>query len=113
MMGFQFFSGCWWVWLVLVGCQVGLIVGTFKIWSVPDLFSNRNIVFDDPKEFDDPQVSDSLKVISSECVEFDDPKEFNDPQVFDDPKGISIGSLDIDNPRVCGDITIFDGLVLL
>ena len=27
---------------------------------------SRNIVFDDPKEFDDPQVSDNLEVISNE-----------------------------------------------
>ena len=37
--------------LVSIGCQVGLIVGIFQIWSDPKLFSNRNIVFDDPKEF--------------------------------------------------------------
>ena len=49
------------------------------------------------------QVSDSLKVISSECVDFDDPKEFDDFQIFDDPKGISIGSMDFDNPKVYGD----------
>ena len=27
---------------------------------------SRNIVLDDPKEFDDPQVSDNLEVISNE-----------------------------------------------
>ena len=43
------------------------------------VFSNGNIVFDDPKEFDDRQVSDGLKVISNESM------GFNDTQVFDDP----------------------------
>ena len=51
------------------------------------MFSNRNIVFDDPKEFYDPQVSDGLKVISNDCLDFNDPKKFDDPQVFDYPKG--------------------------
>ena len=43
------------------------------------VFSNGNIVFDDPKEFDDRQVSDGLKVISNESMDFNDPKEFDDP----------------------------------
>ena len=34
--------------------------------SDPIVFSNGSIVFDDPKEFDDPQVSDNLEVISNE-----------------------------------------------
>ena len=68
-----------------------------------DVFSNWNIVFDDPKEFDDPQVSDGLKVISNGSKDFNDPKELDDPQLFDDPKGISFGSMDFDNPKVYSD----------
>ena len=45
------------------------------------VFSNGNIVFDDPKEFDDPQVTDGLKVISKKSMAFNDPKVFDDPQV--------------------------------
>ena len=45
--------------------------------SGPLVFSNGNIVFDDPKEFDDPQVSDGLKVISNESMGFNDSKEFD------------------------------------
>ena len=45
------------------------------------------------------QVSDSLKVISNECVDLDD------PNMFDDSKGLSIGILDFDNPKV------YDGLL--
>ena len=57
-------------------------------------------MFDYPKEFDDPQVSDGLiKVISNESMD------------YNDPKGISIGSMDIDNPKVYGDTSISDGLV--
>ena len=57
--------------------------------SDPIVFSDGNIVFDDAKEFDDPQVSDGLiKVISNEIMD------------YNDPKGISIGSMDIDNPKV-------------
>ena len=56
--------------------------------SDPKVFSNGNIVFDDPAEFDDRQVCESLEVISNECVDFDYPKELNDPQVSDDPKRI-------------------------
>ena len=52
------------------------------------------------------QVSDSLKVISNECVDLDDPKK-----VFDDSKGLSIGILDFDNPKVYGNTFIFDGLL--
>ena len=37
--------------------------------SDPKVFSNENVVFDDSKELDDPQVSDGLKVISNESVE--------------------------------------------
>ena len=36
------------------------------ILSDPKVFPNGIIVFDDPKEFDDPQVSDNLEVISNE-----------------------------------------------
>ena len=36
----------------------------FSFQSDPKVFSNGNIVFDDSKEFDDPQVSQSLKVFS-------------------------------------------------
>ena len=55
----------------------------------PIVFSNRNIVFDDPKEQElyDPQVSDGLKVISNDCMDFNDPKKFDDPQVFEIRKG--------------------------
>ena len=62
-------------------------------------FLNRNIALDDPKEFDDPEVSDGLKVISNESME------------FNDPKGISIESMNFDNPKVYGDTSIYDGLV--
>ena len=48
--------------------------------------SDGNIVFDDAKEFDDPQVSDGRKVISSESMDFNASKEFDDPQVFDGRK---------------------------
>ena len=37
---------------------------------------------------------------------------FNDPQVLNDPKGISTGNMDFDNPKVYGDTSIFDGLVM-
>ena len=43
------------------------------------VFSDGNIVFDDAKEFDDPQVSDGLRVISNDCMDFNDPKKFDDP----------------------------------
>ena len=43
--------------------------------SDPIVFSNRNIVFDDPK-----------------LMDFNHPKEFHDPQVFNDPK-------EFDDPR--------------
>ena len=52
-----------------------------------------------PKEFNNPQVSDSQIVFSNECVD------------FDGSKGISIGSIDFDNPKVYGYTYIFDGLV--
>ena len=91
---------------VKLGDAKRVIRSDFKLLRV------GNNVFCDPEEFDDPKVSDSLKVISSECVDFDDSKEFDDPKVFDDPKGISIGSMDVDNPKVYGVIPIFDGLVL-
>ena len=85
------------------------------IFLLPNLiqkhFLNRNIALDDPKEFDDPEVSYGLKVISNESMDLNDPKEFDDPRVFDDPKGISIGSMDFDNPKVNGNTSIFDGLV--
>ena len=88
-----------------MGCQFGLVLGTFfAIWSDPKVFSNGNIVFDDPKEFDDPQVSDSLKVISNGGMDFND-------KINDKTKGISIESMDFDNPNVFGDTSIFDGLV--
>ena len=77
----------------------------------PIVISNRNIVFDDPKEFDDPEVCDGLKDISNESMDFSDPKEFDDPQVFNDPNGISIGRMDFDNPKVYGDTSISDVLV--
>ena len=46
--------------LVGYGFQVWLIlsISFFAILSHPKVFSTGNIVFDDPKEFDDPQVSD-------------------------------------------------------
>ena len=78
----------------------------------PIVISNRNIVFDGPKEFDDPEVCDGLKDISNESMDFSDPKEFDDPQVFNDPNGISIGRMDFDNPKVYSDTSIFDGLVV-
>ena len=46
-----------------MGCQIGLIKCFFQaICSDPKVFSNGIIVFDDPKEFDDFQVSDSLNL---------------------------------------------------
>ena len=56
----------------------------------PIIFSNENVVFDDPNETDDPQVFDGHKVISSESMDLNDSKEFDDPQVFADPKEILI-----------------------
>ena len=70
------------------------------------------IVFDDPKEYDDPQVSDSLKVISNGSIDFNDPKEFHDLQVFDDPEGISIGSMDFDKQIVYGTVIPPSSMVL-
>ena len=78
----------------------------------PIVISNRNIVFVDPKEFDDPEVCDGLKDISNESMDFSNPKEFDDPQVFNDPNGISIGRMDFDSPKVCSDTSKFVGLVL-
>ena len=40
--------------------------------SDPIVFSDGNIVFDDAKKIDDPQVSDSLKVILNESVDLND-----------------------------------------
>ena len=51
-------------------------------WSNPTVFSNWNIVFHVPKEFDDPQVSDGLEVISNESMDLKDLKESDDAQVF-------------------------------
>ena len=51
----------------------------------PKVFSNGNIGFDDPKEFDEFKIADGLKVISNESMDFNDPKELDDPQLFDDP----------------------------
>ena len=45
-------------------------------------------------------------------MDFENPKEFDDPQVFEYPKGISIGSMDFENPKFYGNTSIFDGLVL-
>ena len=47
------------------------------------VFSNECMVFDYPKEFDDPPVSDGLKVISNERMDFDDPKVYKDTSIFD------------------------------
>ena len=44
-------------------------------------------------------------------MDFNDPKEFDDPQVLDDLKEILIGSMDFDHPKVYGDTSISDGLV--
>ena len=71
------------------------------------LYMFLDVVFLLPKEFDDPQVYDSLMVFSNECVDL----EFDVPQIFDDQKGTSIGSMDFDNPKVYGYTSIFDGLV--
>ena len=62
------------------------------------------------KKLEDPQVSDSLKVISNGSMDFNDPKEFDDILVSPDTKGISIGSMDFDNPKLYGDTSIFDVL---
>ena len=79
--------------------------------SDPIVFSDGNMVFDDAKRIDDPQVSDSLKVISNGSMNFNDPKEFDDILVSPDPKGIIIGSKDFDNPKINGVKFILDGLV--
>ena len=47
---------------------------------IQNFFSNGKIVLDDPKEFDDNQVSDGLKVISNESMDFSYPKELYDPK---------------------------------
>ena len=83
------------------------------IQSDSKILPDGNVVVDDPKEFDDPLVSDSLEVKSKEYADFYHPKKFDDPQVFDDPKEISIGSMDFDNPKLYGDTSIFNGLVLI
>ena len=44
-------------------------------------------------------------------MDFNDPKEFDNPNVFDDPKGFLIGSMNFDNPKVYGDASITDDLV--
>ena len=82
------------------------------IISDPQVFWNEKIVFDDPKEYHDPWVSDVLTVISNEGMDSNDPKEFDDPQIFDDP--ISIGSMvGFDNSKAYGDTSILDGLVFI
>ena len=40
------------------------------------------MVFDYQKEFDDPQVSDGLEVISNESMDLKDLKESDDAQVY-------------------------------
>ena len=45
-------------------------------------------------------------------MDFENPKEFDDPQVFEYPKGISIGRKGFENPKFYGNTSIFDGLVL-
>ena len=47
-----------------------------------EVFPDRSVIFDDPKECDDHQVLDDLKAISNESIGFDDPKDFDDRQVF-------------------------------
>ena len=44
-------------------------------------------------------------------MNFNDPQEFDDPQLFDYSKENSIGSMDFVNPKVYVDTSIFDGLV--
>ena len=48
--------------------------------SDPIVFSDRNIVFDDAKKIDDPQVSDSLKVILNESMDLNDPEDLMIPR---------------------------------
>ena len=55
------------------------------------------ILCDNLKQFDNPQVCDGLKFFRDGNMEFDDPKYFDDPQASDDPKG----SVDFDNPNEC------------
>ena len=50
--------------------------------SCPIVFSNENIVFDDSKESNDPQVSDGLEVILNESMDLSDPKDFDNPREF-------------------------------
>ena len=42
-------------------------------------------------------------------MDFDDPKEFDDPQVLDS-KGTSLGGIDFHNPKSYVDTSFFDGL---
>ena len=44
------------------------------ILSDSKVFSNGHSVFDDPKDSDDLQVLDGLKVTSNESMDFNDPK---------------------------------------
>ena len=62
----------WWVWLVWDA--------KFDyFWkSDPKLFSNGNMVFDDPKKSYYPQVDDGLKDVSNESMGFSDLREFDD-----------------------------------
>ena len=49
---------------------VGWSAYFLAILSDPKVSLNGNIVFDDAKEFDDPQVVDGLKVISNESQKY-------------------------------------------
>ena len=44
-------------------------------------------------------------------MDFNNPEEFDVPQVVDDPTVVSTESRDFDNPKVYGDYFIFDGFV--
>ena len=78
--------------LVGLGSQVALILDILLLLNlIKKFFPIENTVFDYPKEFDNPQESDSLKVISNECVDFDDPKEFMIPMYLMMTKDLKYG----------------------
>ena len=74
--------------------------------------NTQYIVFDDSKEFYDPQVSDALKVISNESMDLNHPKEFVGRQAYDCPKGISTESMDFDYPKVYSAVIHSSSMVL-
>ena len=56
--------------LVGLGCQVRLTLGIFLLFYLIHKYFQKN----NPKEFDDPQFYDGIKVISNESMDFNDEK---------------------------------------